>query len=250
MTHRLATATAIAALALTATGCGQKEVTYQAEPAYSGKRPNLPAVPTLPNKPKKEGDSYTVPGAIHDLRSEVRKVDFEGKEVSIVGYIVKTNFETLCKDEKKPEEGEDCVPSCAVHKEGKGDPEGCAAPSPTFWIAESKDEKDIRTKAIQVKGWASNFAKIYTFVEELDKDDKAEMDDVFTGLKLPKPLPIAGAKVKVTGTYAVTFSGSSGGSASNPRTGIIGAKKIETVTMAPMRAKLPGMKVRNPSNKP
>ena len=75
------------------------------------------------------------------------------------------------------------------------------------------------------------------------------MQDVFTGSNLPKPLPVVGAKVKVTGAYGETFSGASGGSASNPRTGILGAKKIETTEAAAIIAVLPGMKVSNTPKK-
>jgi hypothetical protein len=225
-------------------GCGPEERPYKPKPAYSGKKPSLPSVPTLPNKNKKEGDAYTVWGAIHDLRSVVHEKDFDGKPTTIVGYVVKTNYQETCKEGEKPCKS---VPECAIHKTGEGDPPDCKAPVPTFWIAESKDEKDLTKKSIPVKGWASNYAQIFSMVEEIDsEDDEAEIMDEFFGVKLPNPLPNIGGKVRVTGTYGFTYTRSTGGAASNPVTGIISADKIEWVEKPPERAILPGMKVKNP----
>jgi hypothetical protein len=232
------------AASLTSMGCGPEEKPYQQEPAYSGaKKPSLPQVPTLPNKNKKEGDAYTVWGAIHDLHSVVHENDFRDTDIWLVGWIVKTNYDTLCKDENARSEGEDhCVPKCAVHKAGKADPEGCKPPVPAFWIAESKDEKDIEKNAIQVMGWASNFAQFYTGIEEVDKnEDEAKPEDVFFGHTMPVPLPAVGGKVKVGGRYGVTYNKSTGGTASNPRTGIMTWEKQEWVDKPPTPATLPGM---------
>jgi hypothetical protein len=235
--------------ALVTTGCGPEEKTYQPKPAYSGKQPSLPPVPTLPNKAKKEGDAYTVWGAMHDLHSIVHGGDFADKDVSLVGYVVKTNYENPCKDEFKRGDGEDdCVPTCAVHKTGKADPADCKAPVPMFWIAESKDEKDFKKSAIPVMGWASNFAQIFTYVEALDKEDDAKLGDEFFGHDLMSPLPALGGKIKITGRYGVTYTKSTGGAASNPRTGIMSWEKSEWIEKPPKRAKLPGMKIRNEDN--
>jgi len=227
-------------LAASLCGCGPEDKPYQQKPAYSGKKPTLPQVPTLPNKKKKEGDAYTVWGAIHDLRSEVHEKDFDGKQVSIIGYVVKTNWSELCKDGE-----EDCemVPECAIHKTGKADPPECHAPVPTFWIADEKDEKNVNGEAIPVKGWASNFAQIYSMVEEIDKkEDEAEIMDEFFGVNLPNPLPNVGGKVKVTGQFGFTYTRSTGGAASNPRTGIMTAEKMEWVEKPPEPSVLPGQK--------
>ena len=63
-------------------GCGDsKEGAYTPKPPASGKAANLPSVPTLPQKPKKVGDSYTVWGAIHDLRSRVHSAKILDKEI-------------------------------------------------------------------------------------------------------------------------------------------------------------------------
>ena len=232
-------------------GCGPKPKPYKKKPAYKGKAAQLPAVPTLPNKAKKDGDAYTIWGAVHDLRSVVHAKDFDEKKVKLVGWVIKTNYSQACKDELKRSEGEDhCVPKCAVHKTGKADPADCNAPVPTFWIADTKDEKDWKSKAIAVKGWASNFAQIFTLVEALDKDDEAKLADEFFGMDLMVPLPNVGGRIKVTGNYGVTYNKSTGGTASNPRVGIMTWDSSEWLTVPPKRAVLPGMrKLRNPDNK-
>jgi len=238
----------VGALAGLCAACGAEEKPYSPKPAYSGEKPTLPQVPTLPNKAKKEGDAYTVWGAIHDLRSVVHSKDFDGKQTPIVGYVVKTNWDKACKDEFKPEPDEDCVPTCAVHKTGEADPPECEAPVPTFWIAEEKGETDTERHAIPVMGFASNFAQMYTLIEGLDKDDEATLSDEFLGHDLPTPLPAVGGKVKVTGSYGFTANPGSGGTASNPRTGILQWRKQEWIEPPPKRAVLPGMKIRNTDN--
>lgn len=226
--HALAIATAIASTALV--GCGPEEHPYQAKPAVSGKKPNLPAVPTLPQKVKKQGDAYTIWGITHELRSRVHREDVDGKKVTVVGYIVKTNYNE--------------VPKCAVHKTGKADPPECKAPVPTFSIADEKGEtKDM----IDVMGWASNPAQIFTIIEAIDravkgKEAEVKLNDEFWGSELPNPVPNVGAKVKVTGTYGVTFTKATSGAAANPKYGILTAEKIEYLEPPTEKAYLPGMK--------
>ena len=150
-----------AALSTTLLGCGSDELPYTPRPAVSGKKPTLPAVPTLPTKAKKQADAYTVYGITHDMRSRVHAEDVIGKKVSITGYIVKTNY--------------DDAPKCAIHKTGKGDPADCKSPVPTFGIADDKGEsKDV----IDVMGWASNYAQIYGMIEGLDKAAKGKEGEV------------------------------------------------------------------------
>jgi hypothetical protein len=221
-----------AALALAAglAGCGDEEQLYQAKPAFSGRKPNLPAVPTLPTKSKKQGDAYTIWGVTHDLRSRVHFEDVNQKKLSIVGYVVKTNYQE--------------APACAIHKTGKADPPDCKAPVPTFAIADEKGEtKDV----IDVMGWASNFAQVYSLIEAIDrsprgKEAEVKVADEFWGQDLPNPIPNVGAKVKVTGSYGVTFTKASGGAAANPKYGIMSAEKIEYLEPPPEKAYLPGMK--------
>jgi hypothetical protein len=215
---------------IVSTGCGPEEEPYKAKPAVSGKKASLPGVPTLPQKVKKVGDAYTVWGVTHDLRSRVHNEDVNGKKLSIVGYIVKTNF----KD----------APACAVHKTGKGDPADCKAPVPTFSIADDKGEqKDM----IDVMGWASNYAQIFTLIEAIDKapagkEAEVKLQDEFWGMDMPNPVPNVGAKVKVTGTYGVTFTKATGGAAANPKYGIMTVEKIEFLEPPAEKAYLPGMK--------
>ena len=224
----LAIAIAVASTALVA--CGPEEAPYQAKPAVSGKKPNLPAVPTLPQKVKKQGDAFTVWGITHELRSRVHREDVDGKKVTVVGYIVKTNYAE--------------VPKCAVHKTGKADPADCKAPIPTFSIADEKGEaKDM----IDVMGWASNPAQVFTLIEAIDKaakgkEGEVKLTDEFWGTDLPNPVPNVGAKVKVTGTYGVTFTKATSGAAANPKYGIITAEKVEYLEPPPEKAYLPGMK--------
>jgi hypothetical protein len=213
-------------------GCGGEERKYEPKPAHSGKKATLPAVPTLPQKNKKDGDAYTVWGVTHDLRSRVHHDEVDGKRISIVGYIVKANY--------------DEAPECAVHKVGKGDPPDCKSPIPTFAIADAKDEKE---DMIEVMGWASNFAQIFSLIEEIDKAPKGEeldleVMDEFFAQKLPVPLPNVGAKVKVTGTYGITFTKVTGGAAANPKYGIMNAETIEYLEMPAEPANLPTMKPR------
>jgi hypothetical protein len=225
-----AVAVAFTSLSLGALGCGGDELPYTPKPAVSGKKPTLPAVPTLPTKARKQGDAYTVWGIVHDLHSRVHVDEVLGKKVSLVGYIVKTNFEA--------------APKCAIHKTGKGDPPDCKASVPTFAIA---DDKGDTKESIDVMGWASNFAQMYTLIEAIDKaakgkEGEVKLADEFWGGNVPNPLPNVGAKVKLTGTYAITFTKSTGGAAADPKHGILTVEKIEYLEPPPEKAYLPGMK--------
>ena len=81
MNVRFAAAVIAATAALGALGCGGEEQPYTPKPAVSGKKASLPAVPTLPSKPKKQGDAYTIWGVTHDLRSRVHNEDVNGKKM-------------------------------------------------------------------------------------------------------------------------------------------------------------------------
>jgi hypothetical protein len=234
-----------ALLASAAAGCGGEERKYVPKPAFSGKKADLPQVPTLPQKAKKVGDAYTVWGVTHDLRSRVHRPEVNGKKLSIVGYVVRTNL-VECKDDSKALT-ENCAPKCAVHKTGKADPPDCKAPVPTFWIADTKEGEP--KQVIEVMGWASNFANLYDAIEEVDKtpkDKQAELkiEDPFWGVAIPNPLPAVGQKVKVTGQYGVTFAKASSGVAANPKMGIMTAETVEVLEPAAELANLPGMKPR------
>lgn len=230
MNIRIGRLLAAAVLVAGIIGCGPEDEPYKAKPAYSGRKPTLPAVPTLPTKKKKEGDAYTVWGVTHDLRSRVHFEEVNGKKLSIVGYIVKTNFND--------------APPCAVHKTGKADPADCKAPVPMFTIADDKGEAK---EVIQVMGFASNFAQLFSLIEAIDKapkgkENEVEASDEFWGMKLPNPVPNVGAKVKVTGNYGITFTKASGGAAADPKHGIMTVETIEYLEPPPEKAYLPGMK--------
>jgi hypothetical protein len=216
-----------------ALACKGEEVKYQPKPAPSGATASLPAVPSVPKKPIKDGDAYTIWGASYSLRSRVHTKDVAEKEIKLVGYIVKTNL--------------DQAPACAVHETGKEDPEDCVAPVPAFWIADTKNaaEKD----SIKVEGWASNFAQLYDAIKEYKKREGTKqvgssepLTDNFWGVKLPDPLPVVGAKVKVTGDYSTTFTKATRGAEADPIMGILTYKEIETVEKGTETATLPGMK--------
>jgi hypothetical protein len=232
MNVRLALVISVASIASSAAlGCGPSEEPYKAKPAVSGKKAAMPAVPTLPQKQKKTPDgAYTVWGITHDLRSKVHFEEVNGKPVSIVGYVVKTNLEA--------------APPCAIHKTGQADPPDCVAPIPSFSIA---DEKGETKEAVDVMGWASSYAQIYTLIDAIDrapkgKEGEVKLADKVWGADLPNPIPNIGAKVKVTGNYGVTFTKASSGAATNPKYGILTVEKIEYLEPPPEKAYLPGMK--------
>jgi hypothetical protein len=211
-------------------GCGQTEEPYKVIPAFSGRKASLPAVPTLPTKPIKVGDAYTVWGVQHQLRSRVHTTEVNGKELTLTGYIVKTNL---------PE-----APECAVHKTGKGDKEDCKPPIPAFWIADEKggDQKN----AIKVMGWASNFAQIYDGIQKYSAPAVAGKEaevvkDEFWGQDIPNPIPNVGAKVSVAGKYGVSFTKATSGVETDPLHGVMEATKITYVEPPAELATLPGM---------
>jgi hypothetical protein len=211
-------------------GCGGDEVLYVPKPAVSGKKPSLAAVPTLPTKSKKVGDAYSIWGVTHDLRSRVHAGEVNGQKISLVGYIVKTNYDTS--------------PPCSIHKTGKGDPADCKAPIPTFSIADDKGETH---DMIDVMGWASNPAQLFMLITAIDKaakgkESEVKLKDEFWATDIPNPLPNVGAKVKVSGTYGVTFTKATGGAAANPKYGIMTAEKIEYLEPPTDKVYLPGMK--------
>ena len=224
------------AFAALVAGCGQTDEPYKPAPAFSGRKANLPAVPTLPTKPIKSGDSYTVYGAMHHLRSRVHNPDVANKDISITGYIVKTNLAD--------------APECAVHKTGKGDKDDCKAPVPAFWIA---DEKGDDKNAIKVMGWASNFAQIYDAVQKYSAPKGAKevepVKDEFWAVDVPNPIPNVGAKVTIAGNFAVSFTKATSSVETDPSHGILTYAKLTYVEPPPEPGTLPGMKGGPPAKK-
>ena len=218
---KVSTALLLVTCAAQAVGCGNNDEPYKPLPAWSGRKASIPAPPQLPTTPIKNGDAYTVYGAIHHLRSSIHNADVTAKEIAIVGYITKSNIDT--------------APACAIHKTGKKDPEGCVTEIPTFWIADNKG--DAKTQPhIKVMGWASNFANVHDAMEKyakLKEPPKELYKDEVWGGDVPFPLPAVGAKVKVTGKYGVNFQKASTGIAADPLNGIMTYSKIEEIEPAP-----------------
>jgi hypothetical protein len=218
-----------------AAGCSAEENTYKPQPAWSGKPANLPTPPSLPATPIKQGDSYTIYGAVHQLRSLLHAKDVTAQPISIVGYIVDSNIPR--------------APDCAVHKTGKKDPDNCPPPGPageartievpSFWIAD--DKGNATGLKVRVVGWARNFAVIYDAVKAYkdvkagDQPKKPVTDDMLN-VELPFPLPAVGAKVKITGAYNVSKVVVSD-MVSEPTGGVLALQKMETLEPAPEPAK-------------
>ncbi len=200
--------------------CGADEP-YHAAPPASGSAPELPEVPTIPPRPAKVGDAWTVFGATHALRSRFSATDVSSHEISIVGYIVDENMKT--------------APTCAIHKTGKADPEGCTAPIPTFVIGDTKDA----TTGIKVMGWARNYAILFDANALYAKGKPAQpLLDEMIQVEVPYPLPAIGAKVKVTGTFSFAFTRLSTGMVTDPQNGILTYRRMEVLEPAPKPAKL------------
>jgi hypothetical protein len=203
---------------------GNSDEPYKPTPAWSGKKPNMPAPPTLPNTPIKAGDAFTVFGATHHLRSLVHQKDVTANPITITGYIVESNIGK--------------APDCAIHPTGKKDKDDCVSEIPSFWIADTKG--DTKGPKIRVIGWARNFAIIYDAIKAYDKLKEGEQpkepitDDVLN-VPLPYPLPAVGAKVKVTGKYGVSGR-NSGDLVSDPMNGVMMQTKIEFIEKAPEKA--------------
>jgi hypothetical protein len=211
-------------VALVLAGCSSgAEEPYKPAPAWSGRKANLPAVPELPKTPIRQGDAFTVYGAIHHLKSRIHNPEVTSKDITIVGYIVESNI---------PD-----APKCAVHKRGTADKETCEAPIPTFVIADTKG--DTKGQKIKVIGWAKNFATVFDAMEAYKghKDPPAKLvkEDIWD-VDVPFPLPAVGAKVKVTGKYGYTFTKSSTGIVSDPNNGVLTYSKSEELEAAPQPA--------------
>jgi hypothetical protein len=220
-THALCTI-GLAALVAAAADCSGDDNPYKPQPAWSGRRPNLPAPPSPPSTPMKQGDAYTVYGAIHQLRSLIHGKDVTAQPITIAGYIVDSNIPR--------------APDCAVHKTGKKDPDNCNPEVPSFWIADEKG--NTKGPKIRVVGWARNFAVIYDAmvvykkVKAGDQPPDGGVQDDMLNVTLPFPLPAVGAKVKVTGAYNVAKVVVSD-MVSEPSGGVIAMTKMEQVEPPP-----------------
>jgi hypothetical protein len=230
--RNLTAAVAVGLLALATVGCGDENDKYKPTPAFSGAKANLPPVPQLPTNPIRVGDSYSIYGAIHQLRSRYHSAEVTQKDISITGYIVDTNIAN--------------APPCAVHATGKKDPDDCKTEIPTFWIADAKGDK--AGQKMRVMGWASNFANVYDAMQKYKglKDPPKPpptpdlagkpgylVQDELWAVSIPYPLPAIGAKVKVTGRYGIIFGKSSAGIVSDPTSGVMTYGTIDTLEPPP-----------------
>jgi len=221
--------TLLLSLPLLAIGCGSGDEPYKPAPAWSGRAASLPTPPAINNAPVKVGDSYTIAGASHHLRSRLHATEVTKNSITIAGYIVEENIST--------------APSCAIHKVGKKDPDDCPAAGqppieiPSFWIADTKGAgKDA--PRIRVLGWAKNYATVFEAMTKYDKMKEIKdptkdyfKDDIWS-VDVPFPLPAVGAKVKVTGKYGFSFAKSSTGLVSDPVNGVMTYEKVEVVEPA------------------
>ena len=217
----------IAVLLAIVAGCGGDDNPYKPQPAWSGKKANLPAPVAIPSTPLKAGDAYTVYGAIHQLRSLLHSKDVTANPITITGYIVDSNVGR--------------APDCAIHKTGKADDEKKCTPAPeipSFWIAD--DKGNTKGSKIRVVGWARNYAiicdamKAYNKLKPGEQPKEPVQDDILS-VALPNPLPSVGAKVKLTGSYGV-FKQVTSDMVSEPLGGVMALKTMETVEPAPTPA--------------
>ncbi len=206
--------------------CSDSAPPYVPHSAWSGPSPDLPPPPTLPDGPLRIGADYTVRGALHALHGRYGQGELQ-KPISIVGFIVDTNLSR--------------APKCAVHRRGIADPKGCTSEIPSFFIADSKDDKTA--PRIKVEGWASNFPNVveaYLKYKSLTAAPATLEQDANWATDIPYPLPAVGAKVRVTGRYGVNFTLSSAGVDADPETGILTLTSTVTLERAPTPATLPG----------
>ncbi len=215
-------------LLLSSTHCGgEGDNPYKPLPAWSGKAASIPTPPPLPTTPIKNGDSYTIYGAVHHLHSMMHAKEVTANPISITGYIVDSNIPR--------------APDCAVHKTGKKDPDNCNPEVPSFWIAD--DKGNMKGPKVRVVGWARNFAVIYDAMVAYKKikpgeqpKEKEVVNDDILNVAVPFPLPSVGMKVKLTGAYNVSKTVVSD-MVSEPAGGVMTPSKFEMVEPAPEIAK-------------
>jgi hypothetical protein len=224
---RAGVASLLGAMLVASSGCGGEENPYKPIPAWSGKKASIPAPPSLPSTPIKQGDAYTVYGAIHQLRSMLHGKDVTANPISVTGYIVDSNIPR--------------APDCAVHKTGKKDPDNCTPEVPSFWIADEKDS--TKGQKIRVVGWARNFAVVYDAMVAYKKlkpgeppTEKQVVNDDILNVAVPFPLPSVGMKVKLTGAYNVAKTVVSD-MVSEPSGGVMALQKLEQLEPSPEVAK-------------
>ncbi|MBX3226256.1 MAG: hypothetical protein KIT84_43285 [Labilithrix sp.] len=171
--------------------------------APAGPKPPLPAVPDIQDAPARDGDVFSVAAAIHALRSAVESAELARGPITIEGYIIDTNLAR--------------APKCAIHRAGVRDPAGCDAELPAFTLGDRRGQAPGANDVVRVMGWASSHAQVF----EARQQGGRSYVDALWGIELPSPLPAVGAKVRVTGRYAETFSKSSRGVVTDRYSGIL-----------------------------
>jgi hypothetical protein len=148
----------------------------------------LPPPPALPERPERVGEDFTVWGIKKALRSPGGIEQLKGREVTVVGVVVATNFAA--------------APACALHPIGRADPEGCLAPVPAFFLADEPGETRYRLKVI---GFASRWSTLVAAEAREKARQQGPFADPLWARPVPLPLPAPGARVKVRGTMGFIF---------------------------------------------
>lgn len=196
---------------------------------------SVPVVPLPPGMPRpklalqavRAGGSFTVWGAAYYLRSVHHMHEVLIKPVAITGYVTKTNLMQ--------------APRCAVHPGGVADPENCYAEIPAFWLGDRPDAAEA--DCIKVMGFASNYAQIFDAIRQADGSKPEEpYNDSFWGQVVPNPLPVAGQKLTVRGSYGLAFAKASSGAESDPIMGILDYAERDVLEASLQLATLPGVK--------
>ena len=151
---------------------------------------HVPDAPVLPERPLERDGAFTVWGAQRRFRARPAA----DETISVIGYVVKTNFRD--------------APPCALAPVDKRLPADCRPPTPTLWLGDAADQAG---GLLPVKGFASSFANLLAALKPGRARPTAPTIDSPWGRPVPRPLPARGAKMRVTGVMAKTFTLSSDG---------------------------------------
>lgn len=172
-------------------GSHQKRVAYTPIPSPTTDA-RIPEPPPLSPVPERQGDAFTVRG-IKRLLRDPEEGSRLAEQVTVVGYVVSTNFAK--------------APKCSLHPAGRPDPAGCVSPLPEFEIADTLDGK-LR---LRVMGFASNFPRLVTAQQREKQKQQGPLIDDFWAVPVPSPLPAPGARVRVRGVVGQSFARSASG---------------------------------------
>ncbi len=188
---------------------------YEPAPPSTAASAKLPPLPAIPDVPPRNGDIFTVRGAVHAFRTPGELAALAPADAVIEGVIVDENITR--------------APRCALHAAGKRDPKGCAPEIPAFWLA---DDTSAGAPRIRVLGFASSFSQVYE-AQRLARGAPASgkpsqrWQDERWGTEVPWPMPRNGQRVRVRGTYAQGFERASGAPVEDQLNGILSYKQID-----------------------